>query len=43
VPSSGGRFEVTVNGKALFSKAKLGRHAMPGEVLELLKEGERER
>jgi selenoprotein W-related protein len=37
VPSSGGRFEVTVNGRLLFSKAKLGRHALPGEVLELVK------
>jgi hypothetical protein len=27
-----------VDGRLLFSKAKLGRHARPGEVLELLKE-----
>jgi hypothetical protein len=27
-----------VDGELLFSKAKLGRHAMPGEVLGLVKE-----
>ena len=32
VPSSGGRFEVTLDGELLFSKASLGRHANPGEV-----------
>jgi hypothetical protein len=32
---------VTVNGRLLFSKAKLGRHTMPGEVLELIKESAR--
>jgi selT/selW/selH-like putative selenoprotein len=35
-PSGGGRFEVTVDGKAVFEKSKLGRHAQPGEVLELI-------
>jgi hypothetical protein len=28
---------VSVDGRLLFSKAKLGRHAQPGEVLELIK------
>ena len=28
----GGRFEVTLDGELLFSKASLGRHAKPGEV-----------
>jgi selenoprotein W-related protein len=37
VPSSGGRFEVSVDGKVVFSKAKVGRHAVPGEVLDLVK------
>ncbi len=37
VPSEGGRFEVTVNGKLIYSKLKTGRHAGPGEVAELLK------
>jgi selT/selW/selH-like putative selenoprotein len=36
-PSSGGRFEVTVDGAAVFEKSKLGRHAQPGEVLALIK------
>jgi len=38
VPSGGGRFEVTVDGKLLFSKAKLKRHAEKGEVLRLMRE-----
>jgi hypothetical protein len=33
---SGGIFEVSRNGVVVFSKRKTGRHAMPGEVLELL-------
>ncbi len=33
IPSSGGRFEVTCDGVVLFSKAQLGRHADPDEVL----------
>jgi selenoprotein W-related protein len=32
VPSSGGRFEVTVDGEPVFSKKQLGRHAEPGEI-----------
>ena len=32
IPSSGGRFEVTVNGDLVFSKLELGRHAEDGEV-----------
>lgn len=35
-PSSGGRFEVSVDGTAVFEKSKLGRHAQPGEVLDLI-------
>jgi selenoprotein W-related protein len=34
--SSGGVFEVTVDGKLVFSKKALGRHAEPGEVLRLI-------
>lgn len=30
-----GIFDVTVNGEMLFSKGQAGRHAEPGEVLEL--------
>jgi predicted Rdx family selenoprotein len=36
VESSGGLFEVTVDGSVIFSKQALGRHAEPGEVLGLL-------
>jgi selenoprotein W-related protein len=37
VKSSGGVFEVTVDGKLLFSKKALGRHAEPGEVIRLMR------
>lgn len=37
IPSTGGRFEVVVDGKPIFEKSKTGRHALPGEVLEKLK------
>jgi len=37
VVSGGGRFEVTVDGKLVFSKKTLGRHAQPGEVLEAIR------
>lgn len=37
VPSEGGRFEVTVNGKLLYSKLKTGRHVEEGEVSELVR------
>jgi selT/selW/selH-like putative selenoprotein len=36
-PSRGGRFEVVRDGTPIFEKSKLGRHARPGEVIELLK------
>jgi selenoprotein W-related protein len=43
VPSDGGRFEVSVNGKLIYSKLRTGRHAMQDEVTglvsKLLKEG----
>jgi len=35
--SSGGAFEVTVDGALIFSKKAIGRHAKPGEVTALLK------
>jgi len=38
VPSDGGRFEVSVDGRLVFSKAALGRHAQPGEVLGLVRQ-----
>lgn len=36
MPSSGGRFEVMRDGKPVFQKSKVGRHAQPGEILHLL-------
>ena len=35
--SSGGAFEVEVDGKLVFSKKATGQHATPGEVLELIR------
>jgi selenoprotein W-related protein len=37
IPSSGGVFEVEVNGSLLYSKKATGRHAGTGEVLNLVK------
>lgn len=36
IPSDGGRFEITVDDKLVFSKLELGRHAEPGEVVQLI-------
>jgi len=38
VESSGGRFEVSLDGELVFSKKKLGRHANPGEVVGLIRD-----
>ncbi len=38
LPSDGGKFEVEVNNFLVYSKQKTGRHAEPGEVLDLIKE-----
>ena len=38
IESSGGLFEVTVDGDLVFSKLALGRHAEDGEVLRLMVE-----
>ncbi len=38
IESSGGLFEVTVDGNLVFSKQELGRHAEDGEVLRLMVE-----
>ena len=38
VPSDGGRFEVSVDGRLVFSKEALGRHAAAGEVVGLVKQ-----
>jgi predicted Rdx family selenoprotein len=37
IPSRGGRFEVVRDGVPVFEKSKLGRHARPGEILDLLR------
>jgi hypothetical protein len=37
IPSGGGRFEVKRDGDPVFEKSKMGRHAMPGEVVRLLR------
>jgi selenoprotein W-related protein len=37
VPSSGGVFEVTVDGNLIFSKRALRRHAEPGEIVQLIR------
>ena len=36
IPSSGGRFEVTVDGSPIYEKSRLGRHAKPGEIAQIL-------
>ena len=38
VPSDGGRFEVSVGDRLVFSKLNLGRHAEEGEVARLVGE-----
>jgi selenoprotein W-related protein len=38
IPSSGGVFEVKVDGKVVFSKKASRRHAEPGEVVRLIRE-----
>ena len=35
ITGSKGVFDVTVNGNLIYSKAETGRHAEPGEVLDL--------
>lgn len=37
MPSSGGVFDVEVDGDLLFSKKQVGRHAEEGEVLSALR------
>ena len=43
LPSDGGKFEVIVDDKMVYSKLQTGRHADPGELVklvgDLLKEG----
>jgi selenoprotein W-related protein len=37
VAATGGRFEVSLDGELLYSKASTGRHANPGEIAELFR------
>lgn len=37
IPSDGGKFEVTVDGRLIYSKLKTGRHVNPGEVAGLMR------
>ncbi len=37
IEASGGAFEVTVDGDLVFSKLAVGRHAEPGEVMNLIR------
>jgi selenoprotein W-related protein len=37
IPSSGGVFEVAIDGAVVFSKKRVGRHAQPGEVVEVVR------
>lgn len=37
VPSSGGSFEISVNGDLIYSKMETRRHAEPGEVVGLVR------
>ena len=36
IPSDEGRFEVSMNGKIIFSKLQLKRHAEAGEIVKLI-------
>jgi selenoprotein W-related protein len=36
LPSEGGRFEVSANGKLIYSKLQTGRHAEAGEIAGLV-------
>ena len=38
ITGSKGVFDVVVDGETLFSKRAIGRHAQPGEVLDLFRE-----
>jgi selenoprotein W-related protein len=38
IQSSGGLFEVTVDGQLVFSKKTVRRHAEPGEVLKAIQQ-----
>lgn len=37
VPSDGGRFEITISDKLLYSKLQTHRHAEPGEITGIIR------
>jgi len=37
IPSTGGRYEIVVNNQLIYSKLVTGRHAEPGEAVDLVK------
>jgi len=37
IPSEGGRFEVEINGKLIYSKLATRRHAKTGEIAEMVR------
>lgn len=37
VPSDGGRFEVTIDDRLIYSKLQTGRHAEAGEIVRLIR------
>lgn len=39
IPSGGGVFEVVVDGRLVFSKKQLSRHAEPGEIADAIRAG----
>jgi selenoprotein W-related protein len=42
-PSDGGRFEVSVNDRLVYSKLQTSRHAESGEITTLIRKGLKER
>jgi len=38
IPSSGGRFEITINDTLVYSKLRTGRHIEKGEAIRLVKD-----
>jgi predicted Rdx family selenoprotein len=38
IPSSNGRFEVSLDGDLIFSEKALGRDAAPGEIVDLVRQ-----
>ena len=37
IPSDGGRFELTINDRLIYSKLQTHRHAEPGEIISLVR------